>query len=341
MTQPYRFYGNRCSLLPVSFYCPLAGRLSAEHGAGREARMSQAVHARFAGVPEAQKLYESLDPDERAEVDTWHKPSTVTWLEHGETVVLDYESAEKEVPVGLDKDGNFVGPDRECMTAGTLDFAWVREVAGMRVAYVADMKKTRWTTSDGPASLQVAAYGFAYASKEFCDAFVTGIWILEDGAWQWSSEMIVLGTYKADELWGRVRSAALNTSGEVTTGAHCRSCWGRKHCPEYFLPFEANTTELAKLNDVDSLAPDELGAIVLMAQAAKEIAELALKHCKEAVRRGAEARCPKTGKVWRMAQRQGRESALSVKELRARLGAEAEQYIKRGEPYEQADWVKA
>lgn len=345
-TQAYRMTGNRCSLLPIAQYCAAAPILSSFHGAGRPAAMSSAFHAMLAKEPNAQELWALLSDEEQSIVRSWKPPGTIVFQEGDSAITLDYESAEKELKVGLDGNGNYLDPSaNDVLTRGTLDFGWVREVRAKRVAYVADIKKTEWTATDGPDSLQIAAYAFAYAAKHDCEAFVTGIWVAESGIWQWSREMVDLSSRRAIDLWERVRSAASNVprgeGNDYSTGEHCRSCWARLHCPEYTLPAALASTALAPLTTGEALAeltPDAAGELVLKVQAAADVIEAARKTLTEYARRGGIVR--NGAKLWRAIEMPGRES-VDAGMLRDELGDDVVQrYVKKGAPYQQMRWVK-
>lgn len=262
--------------------------------------MSKAFHAKCAGSPDAFRLIGALSPIERDEIAEWKMPADAVV---NDWCVLDYASSVKELEVGLDHFGGFTSEQEGALTWGHLDFAWVREVEGMRVAFVADIKKSVWTTPEGPDSLQLHAYGMAFAQKTDCQAYCTGIWAAKEGKWLWSTDIVVLGGPKSDELWQRISGAAMN-AGEASTGRHCDSCYARLHCPEYLLPgvvTDALAKEVAIHDPKDienlTLIQAEVVRLINWADRAEELAELVKKNLREAVRRGRLV-IEQDGKVW-------------------------------------------
>jgi hypothetical protein len=303
--------------------------------------MSTAFHAKCAGAPEAFRLMGALSHAEREEIATWKAPADAVV---NEWCLLDYSSAAKEQEVGLDCWGDYTCDEKDALTWGHLDFAWVREVEGVRVAFVADIKKSVWTTPEGPDSLQVHAYARAFAKKTDCVAYCTGIWAAKEGKWLWSTDIVHLDGPRAAEIWDRISTAALNV-GEASTGSHCGSCYARMHCPEYLLPATVSDAmaKAAGLSDPAAiealaLAPGESLRLLEWASRAQELGELVEKNLKEAVRRGLLVIVDANGKEWKPIDMPGRES-LDKEKLRA-VGCEPSDFVKKGEPYVQMRWVK-
>lgn len=314
---------NRMSSLPVVQYCPQAARLGAQYGAGRAAAMSSYFHARCAGVP----CGIALSAEELEAVDTWHTPTDVT-LWNG--TILTYAEAEKELAL------SYPGSPGE---DGHLDFAWAT-IEETTTVYVADIKKSKWTTLDGPESLQLMAYAVSYALRLEADFFCTGIFVAEDGEWQWLNRLIAVDSDEFRAIQARVMAAAQNTEGQASTGSHCRDCYARLHCPEHVLAATASIGFLAPIAEGHKVATnEELRGLLLAAQSVAELAEKAIAHVKEAARRGATIADPETGKVYKAIQCKGREG-VTPKSLREKMGEAAEQYIEQGKPYSMFRWVK-
>ena len=334
----------RMSGLPAAEKCGASAALSSEHASGRPAAMGKAFHAKLAGTPDAFRLLGALAYQEREEVGTWKTPTTV----EVNGAILDYESATKEHEVGLDAFGNYTDDKASALAWGHLDFAWVREVPVgdgqmMRIAYVADIKKSVWTTPDGPYSLQLHGYGYAFAKKVGADAYCTGIWGAKEGRWIWSVDIVQLDGPMADEIFERIVFA--DTPREASTGPHCQQCFGRMHCPQYGLPAVvrnalAETVALQDPSTIDTLAlaPAEALRLLEWAKAAQEIGERVEDNLGAAVMRGLLV-IGKDGKEWRPVDMPGRES-LDKEKLRA-CGVDAETVVKRGEPFKQMRWLKA
>lgn len=329
--------GARISLLPISQFCGLAVKLSEAHGAGRAAAMSSAWHAKAAGADDAALKLSRLTPEERAAIEQWKKPTPVKVL----GVELTYEGAEKEQPVGLTGDGNYAA-DGEVVTCGTLDFAWIVDHPDPfigRVAVIGDLKKTRWASS-GPDSLQLLTYGYAWAKKHGCRAFITGLWIIEDEEWQWSEKVYELDSFAELDLFYRIKSAALNTTGEAAFGEHCSSCYGRLHCPEHTLPAQFAETVLAPVAADSGLINDgaRLGELFAFAERVAPLIEKAKELAKEAARRGTQVRHPVSGKVLGFVKCKSPE-ALNKAKLFAEMPT-ATKFLERGNGYERMVWSK-
>lgn len=331
--------GHRISLLGVARYCAEGPKLSEKHGAGRAALMSQVFHAKQAAEPRWREGWARLDETMKTELSAWKAPTTIVTLEGDDRVELDYQSSDKELLLGLTENGRYADPNKQdVMLRGYMDFGWVRQARGTKVAYVCDIKKSEWTTSDGPDDPQVAAYGFGYADMHGCDAFVPAIWAATEGTWEWGS-WIDLESSRAADLWATVRAAAQNRSGGFVTGQHCRGCYARLHCSEHVLPATVADTRLAGL-DTGDLTPETALQALLFVQSAEDVIKKAKETLQEAVRRGLEIRDPNTGKVYRATTCKGRES-VSMDKLRQELGDKASAFINRGSEYTMFRWQKA
>jgi hypothetical protein len=119
---------------------------------------------------ETEQLFIRLTDKEAEEVMQWKTPVDIEFY----GTRLTYDTAEKELPVGLSKTGKYCGANAKALTHGTLDMAWTLESEGRCIAVIGDIKKSRWTVQS-PDSLQLWAYGLAYASKHKCDAVICGI----------------------------------------------------------------------------------------------------------------------------------------------------------------------
>lgn len=318
---------NRISRLPVAEFCGRSGEL--DTGSGRAAAMSSAFHALCEGDDaKAAKLLALLTADECQTIKTWHKPEKVTFDDGTE---LTYESAEKETTVGFDARGRF-SLSESAIAIGHLDMAW-RTKNGV---YVGDIKKTRWTTLDGPESLQLAGYGFALAAREHVDTFACGLWIAEDGEWHWG-KLVDLESSEAADLWARVKHAALNTGGDFRTGGHCRSCWSRMRCPAYLVPVE-ETHALAPLGGHDVTSTQAL-ELLRAYERGKDTLEVVKGFLDEYARRfGIPSEDGK--KKYAAVQCQGREALDKERVIAEVPDARERGWFKRGAPYEQMRWVK-
>lgn len=325
--------GHRISSLPIAEFCGMAPRLAAEHGAGRAALMSSVFHARCAVSPASATMAARLTRDELAEVDTWQKPKPWSLPLGAETITLTYEDAEKELPVGLSRElGAAAHEDEHALTVGTLDMAWHYEVEpGLLHAFVCDIKKTRWTSEVD--TLQVHAYALAYCALRGCQAYSPGLYIAEEARYVWG-ETVDLFSFEAAVLGERITYAA-NAEATYQTGAHCNGCWSRFHCKEHLLPPELASSSLKPFTAEGAVTADNSLVALLLAQRAKDTAELVIANCKAVAQRHGGISDGK--KVWRPVIQQGRET-VSPKLLRDRMGEDAEQYISRGAEFSSYRW---
>ena len=325
----------RPSSLGVAEFCPRSAELNELSSIMREAVMSTAWHAKLAGND---TLIGELHPSERKEVSAYGVPETceLHWLASSdkplaEPVVLDYESAEKELHVQVfDRD--------TLLTEGTLDFAWVREVDGKRWAFVGDLKRSTWAIPDGADTLQLAAYGHAYSVLRSCVGYTPGLWSGTDSDWTWGSP-VDLTSPEALDLWLRLKRASANDwrlrpeGSEGTrhvTGAHCKSCYGRQQCPAYAL--------LAHDGPVPEVTEENAAQLILRAQALSELAEGLKENVKTFAERGGVVFDPVTKKRFLPVQCKGRMGL--DKEAAQKAGFDVTKFQKRGSPYLSFDWRK-
>lgn len=342
----YKRVGNRVSLLDISRYCGLAPKLSEKGGVGRAAEVSGTFHAMASAQTPAEQAealarFARLNANEQAQVQGWKLP-TDTEVQPG--TVLRYSEAKKEVLVGLDHGGSYRDPTKyDVLLRGYIDFVWVVPIetpfGDMRVAYVGDLKKSKFSSS-GPDTLQTAAYGFAMSGLYGADAFCTGLWYLEDGQWDWSDRFIEFGTDEAVDLWASVKAAAENTDDKAIMGDHCRDCWGRLRCDSWALAASLGGTELKALVAGATLEPEALAQAAWQASQMKKLGEEALKRVQDMAYNGNLSRLRYNGSVYTQSWREGNEY-VNVATLREKLGDEAERHIKRGKSYARWDWRKA
>lgn len=318
---------NRISRLPIAEFCGRSAELDV--GSSRVAVMGSAFHAMCEGdSAKIAKLLMLLSPEEVDEVHRWKKPTKVTFDDGTE---LSYDSAEKETEVGFDAQGRHTTGEK-AIAIGHIDMSWIRHT----VAYVGDIKKQRWTTLDGPDSLQLAGYGFALAAREGCTHFCPGLWYAEEGEWSWGS-LVDLESSEAADLWARIVHAAMNVGGEFYTGGHCRSCYSRLRCPAYLVPVES-THALAPL-----AGHEVTNAQVLALLHAKQRAETTLEavdaYLKEYARR-TPIYDPETKRKYCAVQCSGRESIDVDAILRDCPDARQRGWFKKGRPYPMMRWIK-
>jgi hypothetical protein len=314
------------SSLPLAQYCGEGARLGNEHAAGRAALLSTAMHAISAGDDNAAELYNRLSEAEQADVDARHYPVEVKCGE----VVLRAAEAMRELTVMLDQDlASTPDPDK-ALTIGHLDLGWI--VDG--VAYVLDIKATRWTVPDGPASLQLHAYGHALADMYGCDSYVPGLWFADVGHADWG-EPVELLSEQGESIAQRIIASAGNT--EISTGPHCSSCYGRMHCKEYVLPAAAADTWLAPLAKGEITQTDAPVMLQRLEQA-KDVVKAVESALKVYAER--EGGIPLGDKVWKPVQVNGRKS-LNRKLLDEKYPGAADECMVQGKAFSQFRKVKA
>lgn len=337
--------GNRCSSLPVSQFCPKAASLSEEIGAsGRSAAISTAFHVKLAGDEERFELLRArLTPEERDQLAELRRPHDVKLG----PVELKFHAAMKEVPVGIDKYGRYVpghvengrwveddGVDAPAITGGSCDFYWF--VGG--TVYVVDTKLSEWTTTDGPESLQVLAYGMGLAAFHQAEDMVCGQWDATGGQYWWGPRLDCMSE-EFHRRWEMVKAAALNTQGNYQTGPHCgEKCYARFHCPAHAVPLapDGAPLKLSKEDVTDETAKD----LVLLMKRYKDQVKTVEDWLKDfARRRGGIS--DGNGKIWAPASVQGR-SFLDKEGLIEEIGQETlDRYTRRGKSFDRFTWRKA
>jgi hypothetical protein len=318
------------SSLPVLQYCGLSGRLNS--ASLRSGILSSYHHAKCSGdAKEAMRLWHQLTLAEREEVADWHVPTHVMVND----LIYGYDSAEKELEVALGPDGCAVDfNDPAALVNGHLDMAWAQGLE----AVVIDIKRQRYTAFEGAESLQIAAYGRAFASMRGCVAYTPGIFVAMTGEWI-IGKRVELESSEGEELWQRIKAAAENQArGEASTGPHCMKCFGRLKCPEFTLPVisNGNASTLAVVNG--NPTPDQVAEALVVAKGMKDMAERILDAAKVYHDRGMVIK-DKNGWEFRPTLSKGREY-VNVGELKAGLGAEAKRFIRISRPRETWDWNK-
>lgn len=323
----------RPSSLGVAEFCPRATELSEQSGISRAAVISTAWHAKLAGND---TLIGELHPDERKEVSGWGKPTDALVAGMASdglpcSVGLDYDSAEKELPIEL-----YEGP--KLITKGTLDFAWVRQINGKPWAFIGDLKRSTWAIPDGPDCLQLAAYGHGYSILRSCVGYTPGLWSGTDNEWTWGTP-VDLTSPDALDLWSRLKRAARNDYRLIpeskpdlrrfTTGAHCNACYGRQRCPEY--------AALTHDGPVPDVTPENAAELILRAKALGELADSITANVKVFAERGGRVVDPATKKVYLPTLSAGRKS-LDQEALGKVV--DLSKYQKVGKPFQTFGWRK-
>lgn len=328
--------GARMSVLPMAQRCGRAAELSSISST-ENALMGTAWHASNLqpGSEAAIAALAKLTDEERAEVESWHKPTDIE-TPHG---WFRYADCEKELELGLDASGEYCDPaSPDCITVGHLDMGLVLDHPEHgRCAYVPDAKRSEWTSADGPETLQLHAYGRAFASLHWCDSYVTGVWACIEGRWWWAERAIGMRSDEGRAIAERIVRAAMHVGGPYVVGSHCRGCYGRWHCPGWLMPPEMVHTQLGPLTgDFERNDQNMLELLVAM-QRMEDTAKKAKDALKEwALKRGG-IPDPSTGKKWGAVVMPGRTSF--DQKAAAADGVDLARYMKAGGSYEQFRWL--
>lgn len=326
----------RASALSIARYCGAAPRLAARlNVGGRAAAMSSAFHAKAADQPGWRGLYENLTEDERAEVDGWVTPTPFkVW-----GAELRYEMAQKEVQCGLDRLGRSVDYGSEkAITQGTADMLWIVDTGDEgRLVVIGDIKKSRFTTSDGPRSLQLLSYALSFADLLQATAIMCAIWVSEDKAWHLGEEIDLAGE-EAANAWRAVKSAAL-AEDAYNTGAHCRDCYSRLQCPAHLLPVTSESA-LAPFSQPGGLTHANAAQAVYVVQAMEDALDKAKDSLKAFAQQNGGIHDKASGKVWKPTMSRGKPS-LNREALEKDHPGILEKYTRPGAPYPVFKWMKA
>lgn len=264
--------GNRMSSLPIAQFCAMAGELDRQHGAGRAAAMSTAFHALQAG--QGSSAFDLLTDEEQEEVSAWQSPGD---FEVPGVGVLRYSDAEKELEVGIDRHAGVPWLPEDTVSVGHIDMAWVIVVNGRRIAVIGDIKKSDFSSPDGPTSLQMEGYGLAYAAARNCSGYICGHWNATEGHWTWGPYRDLADFETMEPIVARVVGAALNlptADRTYSTGPHCVRCWSRMHCPEYLLPLRDPVAALAPFVEPGGLQAGNRYEALQLYQKVQELVKL-------------------------------------------------------------------
>lgn len=324
---------HRMSSLPVIQYCPGSAKLSDDDVSSRAAFLGTVFHRWCSDERGAEELFAQLSLEEKAEVSSWHRPMTLEL----DGQVFEYASAETELEVGLTHNGQYCdADDPNLATLGHLDMAWHD---GNR-AVVVDIKRGLWTSSADPHSLQLLAYGLAYASKVDADVVQTGIWSAVDGYVKWG-EPFEMDSEFASEALKMVLSAA-KAAGGFVTGAHCRThCYHRQRCPAYALPVAEvdNGASLYKAISLEDITtPDKARELLQFKERASQTLDALDGLLKEYVKKVGPIPSERGDMEYNAVQCKGRDSFDSKAALTNH--PELARFIRRGKPYHQFRWSK-
>jgi hypothetical protein len=223
----------------------------------------------------------------------------------------------------------------EEITRGTPDIVWIK---GGEVTVI-DLKKReqQWAgrLPDVDRSLQLHAYGLAWAIRSGARSYKLAYLLFGDGdaSGMWS------GTYSAstwqsylDRMMRIVdksnATVARGTKPRPTAGPHCAQCYQRIHCPSWLLPAHQGETALSPLSQPGGLTAENAGVALMAVMAIEEAAERA----REILKAYATVNGPIVvgDRQWAPVLVQGRQSGPPVKELEA-MGLS--HLIRNGKPF--------
>ena len=271
--------GNRMSSLPIAIYCGQSARLGQIHGAGITALQSTCFHQRLANDNEWRQTYVRLPPEQQEELDSWPQPNfseIVLGSTLGEPLDTEVEVAFDEALEATDAESG------QPLSVGHIDMAWApREYEGKSIAIINDAKRTRWTASLD--SLQLDAYGWAWARLCGADGYLAGLYTLDEGKWLWRDTPVIIDSFEGIDIGQKLLAAARNT--EIVTGPHCCNCWNAKVCPEHLVPV-SKWLDSTSHHDIEGLlsagtyGPEDIADLLEVRNACIEVAEKCITQAK-------------------------------------------------------------
>jgi hypothetical protein len=335
---------KRISSLPVAEYCAMSDKIGVDVASVNAAR-STCFHS-FAETGRWPESVNNLPEQDFAEIQRWKRP-TVLIHKDGDTVVrLDYKDAIKEIVVALDKDFNFVEVDPavpqkdiesrypNAITVGHLDMAW--DLPGLDLVVVEDIKSSIFAVKSREKSLQLHAYGIAFAKKMGRSRYKVGIWDATDGK-HYMGEVISLDSWECEEYKERIRTACRNDGVQYTTGTHCGGCWKRDICPAHLVDAGGDN----QFADVMGPNPteDAIRAAMVAAKGLETLSKKVMDICKGWSERHGGVRSEDGLKVFKPVLRSGRKS-VNMELLQQDLGlTDLEKYKTQGNDFLVYDWV--
>jgi hypothetical protein len=335
---------KRISSLPVAEYCAMSDKIGVDVASVNAAR-STCFHS-FAETGRWPESVNNLPEQDFAEIQRWKVP-TVYVHKDGETLYrLDYKDSVKETRVSLDKDFEFVETREDIkpheiadeypnvMCSGTADMAW--HLPSLDLVVVEDIKSSLFSVKAREKSLQLHAYGIAFAKKVGAKRYKVGIWDATDGK-HFMGDVIALDSWECETFKERIRTASLNDGNEYTTGTHCGGCWKRDNCSAHLVDVgEAN--QFSKVLGPNPSESDVRQAMVA-AKGLETLSKKVLDICKSWAERHGGVRSEDGLKVFKPILRSGRTS-LDKGAIMTKLGLDSlDEFEKRGEDFVAFDWV--
>lgn len=333
---------RRMSNLPVLEYCGMSDQLQ-KNVESTNALRSTVFH-KYAETGVWPETIRQLSEQDRIEISRWKVPKHFHHPKLGLT--LSYKDSDKERLLALDSDFNFIsGLDNELaqeelekipnlLTAGHLDMAW--DVPEQDLVVIFDIKSSIFAVKDRCESLQLHAYGLAYAKLKGRSKYITGIWDASDGEDYWG-KVYAIDTFEFEAIKDRIKAACGNTSDKYTRGSHCGSCWKRDSCPAHLVDLP-DDNRFRSIFDGTATEREYREALI----AVKGLGELANKvteACKSWSERHGGIRSEDGRKVYKPLLINGRK-VLDEDAILAKLGEKnLDAYKKPGNPYSKFDWI--
>lgn len=327
--------GWRMSSLPIAQYCGQSPRLGEQHAAGMAALQSSCFHAKLAGDTAWEAMYTRLPEKQQQELDEWKDPDygdiSIRGLDNPHwSGRPDFFERELALNSSLETQLTCV-TDPTPLTVGHADMLWhPRRMGGKEIAIVCDAKRTRWTSNLD--SLQLDAYGWAWAKLCGADGYMVGLYILEDGEWQWRKKPVLFASVEAAEIADRLIVAANNQ--ETVIGPHCSDCYQCGHCPEFMLPVVGHAVSAGSLgweaidtlSDGGEITPRIAPHILRLKKAAQELVKLTDTRIKAYVQE--HGHIVENGKKWGPSGGGNKKETLDKKKLVERLEKRAPRLLK-------------
>lgn len=339
---------KRISSLPVAEFCSMADKLGADVASVNAAR-STCFHSycETGRWPEAVK---NLPEQDFKEIQRWKVPTVYFHNHHDKsgdtTYKLHYKDAVKETRVSLDKDFNFVEtrdgikPEEiaaeypHIMCSGTADMAW--HLPSLDLVVVEDIKSSVFAVKAREKSLQLHAYGIAFAKKVGAKYYKVGIWDATDGK-HYMGDVIALDSWECEEYKERIRTASFNIGDQYTTGTHCGGCWKRDNCSAHLVDVGGDNQFSKVLGPNPS--EDDIRSAMVAAKGLETLSKKVMDICKSWAERHGGVPSEDGLKVYKPMLRNGRKS-LDTDAVATALGVDSlDGYMVKGNDFVVFDWV--
>lgn len=331
---------RRMSSLPVLEYCGRSDTLGV--GVDTSNAFRSTCFHKFCETGVWPDETKKLSEQDLQEVRRWKKPKPFVF--EALKINLKYEDADKEQILGLTPDFTFLPLDSKLtqeqlqaipnlMTAGHLDMAW--DVSFWDLVVISDIKSSIFAVKDKCESLQLHAYGLAYALMKGRSKYITGIWDASEGK-HYYGKVTETNTFDFEAIKERIRTACNNNSDNYTKGTHCGSCWKRDSCPAHLVDL-GDENRFSKLFNGEATEADIRQALVDV-KGLGELANKVTEACRDWANRHGPVRSEDGRKQWSAALRSGRKS-LDTDRVMLDLGVESlDRYMKEGDEYKVFDW---